>query len=265
MSKKVWLCSASDARLPQAKVLADSVYKHTNYSFGRLNPEEGTSAKRYPQLIELFVTQQRLSAALKLLTEGAEEVVISGADYVIYGPLPELSAEYGRHPCLFCPHVLSLMPDGPQQQNVNLTRAGVINSDFQVWRNTLKVREFLRAVITELQGPLERFRDSFDFEQAWLPYALSCAGGALITHPGYGVAYYNLHERKVFSYGGTNLQIDTEDAKVPLRTFHFSGMEFTEGARFLTRFPHPFKRGLNSAENTIVENYRREVSQKMTC
>ncbi len=260
MSKrKVWLCSASDSRMPQAEVLGASVRKHTDYAFGRLNPGGDEAEQReHRGLIELLVSRQRSAAALKLLTEGADEVIVSGSDYLVCGPLVDLNREAD---CLFCPHTYELMPEPPQQQNVNLTRSGVINSDFQVWRNTRKVREFLRTMIAEQNGPTERIRDALDFEQLWLPYALSCANGALITHPGYGMSYYNMHEREIIMRTAETYLLRTSSGEQPLRTFHFSGMEFGPQSAPLTKYEVPFRRALSGAEVEFFLAYKNEVAK----
>ncbi len=243
--------------MPQAEVLGASVRKHTDYAFGRLNPGGGEADQlTHRGLIELLVSRQRSAATLKLLTEGADEVIVSGSDYLVCGPLVDLDS---KPDCLFCPHTYELMPEPPQQQNVNLSRSGVINSDFQVWRNTRKVRDFLKCMIAEQNGPTERLRDALDFEQLWLPYALSCANGALIKHPGYGMSYYNMHERMIKMRTAETYLLETIEGEQPLRTFHFSGMEFGPQAAPLTKYELPFKRPLSRAEQEFLLSYKEQV------
>lgn len=244
---KYWICSSSEFYAPQLSLLRESVEKHTDHKFIHIQ-----AASLANQDLLLTIAIQRLSQALKLLKQDATEVVISGADYLLISRPAELEEEYKDFDCLFCPHTLA-MPAEPGSC-INLMRGGLINSDFQVWRSTPRVIDFLEKVLVSLQEPLYSI---FEYEQAWLPLALATARGGLITHPGYGVAWYNLHERSF-----TEKNVIHLGTKYALRTMHFSGLDTNPDAVKLSRHGTMLIDQLPVAAAKLVRRYKHEVHKR---
>ncbi len=249
---RVWIIAASPEREAQARVLMRSIERFSPDFIHLIDPTLGYPKKTITEQVVLT----RLRLALKYLESGAKEVIVLGADNYFYSDPIELAAQYVDREALFIPHCQVWLPP-PHDQNRSLIRAGVINSDLHVWRNTKRVRDFMRIIIHEIDhGPLFNV---FEVEQWWLPYALSHLDAALIKAPGYGVAYYNLHEREIFPL----IVRSTDGRQGPLRNMHYSGMTFGPKAKSLTEYPLPFSRSLNSTEKRLFGEYQREVEAEM--
>lgn len=223
---KYWICAASPSYIPQMNVLRDSVTKYAKeYTFVHV-PISGEIKSG---------ALARMGKALDLLQAGAAEVVISGADYwLLKGPAFYIYKE----DCLFCPHFFEM----PSQASPawSAMRAGVINCDLQVWRNTEWTKGFLNSVIEAVREATQ-FRDIFEYEQSWMPFALAAANGGFLSSS-HGVAYYNLHEREL----------------VGARSIHFSGWK-SDNPKALSRYG--CSRDLTPSEQAVVNSYAIEVAK----
>jgi hypothetical protein len=123
-----------------------------------------------------------------------------------------------------------------------------------VWRAEPGVVDFLNTLIHNLSvgSPVQTI---FEHEQHWLPFALAQCNGKLITHPGYGMAFYNLHERSL----DVHQRVRGAGATGYLRTFHFTGMDFHKSATQLSRHQGKDMRLLTQYEHTLAEEYRKKV------
>ncbi len=219
---KYWVCAASEEYLLQMHALEESV--------NRYEPQYEFVACQSPVGMQEAV-QCRMTEVLRLLDIGATEVVETGADVWLLAPL-DLSRFKGD--LLFCPHLFELPAEA---QMVTMMKGGLINSDFQVWRQGS--REFLRRILTTIKSRKPDI--DFEGEQTWLPFALSCLDAKLIRDKSIGVAYYNLHERVIGLY---------------TKLVHFSGWSSASPEQF-TKYPMP--RELDSYEQMILEEYAHAV------
>lgn len=220
---KYWICAYSEKYKAQAKVLRDSVERHM--------PEYLFVAQPGLQSFEQ-AARARLGEAVSALANGAQEVIISGADCYVtsHFELPKSGN------CLFTPHAFRL-PDDSQCHT--FMRGGLINSDFQVWRQG--ALPFLEKMLEMIST--NKAQNIFEEEQAWLPLALSCAQGELIQSRDIGVAYYNLHEREILPR---------------TKLIHFSGWDKSQPERF-TKYPMP--RDLTEYEQSILREYAMKVKE----
>lgn len=255
---RVWVISATPERSAQARILMQSIAEHSSGMIQLINPLINAPPRK--SITELVVLS-RLRAALVHLESGTDEVIVLGADNFFYSDPMEIGHTYAGREALFIPHCQEWLP-APHNQNRSLMRAGVINSDLHVWRNTPKVRSFLRTIIIEIDhGPLH---NAFEMEQWWLPHCLSHLDAELIRHPGYGVSYYNMHEREIFGDPTKPVVRRTNGVVGDLRNMHYSGMTFKATSPLLTDYPLPFLRQINQVEYLIFSEYREKVRNKMT-
>ncbi len=225
LKMKYWVCAASEKYVPQMQVLEESVKQHEpKYKFIALAPP--------PDMQQ--AVQYRMTEVLRLLDAGATEVVESGADVWLLDSL-NLSRFEGQ--LLFCPHLFELPAES---QMVTMMKGGLVNSDFQVWRQGSQ--EFLRRILATVKSRKPDI--DFEGEQAWLPFALSCLDAKLILDEDIGIAYYNLHERSIGPYA---------------TLIHFSGWEMADPKRFSK---HPVPRELDAYEQRVFNTYTRAVLGK---
>ncbi len=219
---KYWVCAASENYFPQVRALEESVKRHEpQYEFIACRSHVGMQE----------AVQCRMTEVLRLLDTGATEVIETGADVWLLAPL-DLYRFKGT--LLTCPHLFQLPAEA---QMVTMMKGGLINSDFQVWRQGSQ--EFLRRILTTIKS---RKPDvDFEGEQTWLPFALSCCDGQLIFDKNIGIAYYNLHERWITP---------------STRLIHFSGWSLASPEQF-TKYPMPRK--LDRYEQIILEEYAHAV------
>lgn len=239
---KAIVCVATQARFAQASVLRQSCEEHAPfYQFIDVTIEETPSESIYKT-----VSRTRIQTALALFDKGYEQVIHIGADHLIYDQL------YfdGNLECVLFPHVVTALPSDINAA-ASMMRAGYINSDFQVWGNTSKVKDFFKTVLCFLdQGVAQSI---FEYEQTWMPLAAATLNSYVCRDPGYEMAWYNLHERSLNSAGSV-WEIGVKKAST-LTTFHFSGFDVnTPGLS-----KHGQTRPLTPSEKDLLEDYRQKV------
>ena len=157
-----------------------------------------------------------------------ERVVYLDPDIVVYRALSELFQALKGHDAVLTPHLTDFLPDdGHSPSNLDILRSGTNNLGFIALRrseDTLRLvgwwceqlYDDCRAAVTE----------GIFVDQKWMDLALSCVPrSALLRHPGYNVAYWNLSHRPISRTRDGEFLAAGE----PLGFFHFSG--FTVGAR----------------------------------
>jgi glycosyltransferase involved in cell wall biosynthesis len=169
--------------------------------------EASTAAK--PYLLKYLFSRYQINKLLYL-----------DPDILILNPLDGLRSALDEANVLLTPHLLSpLPPDGRTQNDHHILQAGTYNLGFVGLRNSLETRRLLRWWCGKLYHHcLSAFEQDLFVDQRWMDLVPAVFDGVRIfRHPGYNVAYWNLHERSV-SW--------TDPMMVnggPLYFFHFSG------------------------------------------
>lgn len=172
-----------------------------------------------------------LSTAVKpwllrhLLGAGQETVIYFDPDIEIFSPLDELAYLAQKHSIVLTPHVTEPIPRDQRRLNESdILGAGIYNLGFIAlgqgshefldwWSGRLR-RECL------IDPARMRFTD-----QRWVDFVPGLFQHYILRDPGYNVAYWNLHGRKV-EREGESYSVNSR----PLRFFHFSG--------YNPNFPH---------------------------
>jgi glycosyltransferase involved in cell wall biosynthesis len=155
-----------------------------------------------------------------LLRAHASVVIYLDPDIRIYGSMAWGGRLADIHGVVLTPHITEPFPDdGRGVDSLFVLAAGIYNLGFIAvapsarpclewwWRQTRR-----RALIDVAR---QMFTD-----QRWADYMPSLFSHHLLKDPGYNVAYWNLHERRVTSELGRFYA-----RNVPLRFFHFSGFD----------------------------------------
>ncbi len=155
-----------------------------------------------------------------MLDEGADAAVYLDPDIAVTDTLDPVLELARSHSILLTPHYLEPMPrDGLRPSEADLAAAGVYNLGF------IAVRSDSREMLAWWQARLKRdclvaFDRQVFVDQRWIDQVPALFPCHIVTDPGCNVAYWNLHERRLTRVDGRLWCGD-----VPLRFFHFSGLE----------------------------------------
>lgn len=195
-----------------------------------------------------------------LLDKGHERVFYIDPDILIYQPLREVEALLEQDAdIVLTPHLLAPMNDEGYPSELDIRRAGTYNLGFCAVRDTDNTRGFLAW----WQGKLRRNcivdpdRGVF-VDQSWVDLAPGLFDNvAILRHPGYNAAYWNLAQRKVTRDPKTD---DTWRVNgQPLVFFHFSGLNPLEPHKVSI---HQNRHTLDTVDpdvRTLVTDYCRQV------
>ncbi|MEZ4750235.1 MAG: hypothetical protein R3B54_06310 [Bdellovibrionota bacterium] len=166
--------------------------------------------------------------------ESPSHVVYLDADILVLGSFAPLFDSMGDSAFCLTPHILRPFPsDGHRPNDASLIDFGFYNSGmlaFAANGKTPRILEFMKERAEQYcyNDPPRYFVD-----QKILPLATGLFSEAFLQlkHPGFNVAYWNLHER-LLSYSGGRFRSNSET----LVFFHFSGFD-VESPDCLTRWP----------------------------
>lgn len=184
--------------MPKFVVFATPSFdKRTKVCLDSIREYYGEEAIDYTKIEEVFFASYVPSLALKrlqrcrdLIKAGEQEVIMLGADCVLYGrlhPLHESSANI-----TLVPHVIH----PPTQRGAAMYMTGHANGDVVVFRQgSLPALEWLCE-----QQLVERPHEGVFYEQTWLSALPFCYPNIdICRHPGINFAWYNAHERPLSS------------------------------------------------------------------
>jgi len=166
---------------------------------------------------------------------GVEKLLYIDPDILITGALTDLYARLERFDIVLTPHVETDFPDdGLQPDDSAVLQTGLFNLGFIGVRDSENTRKFLRwwkgklenKCVVHVQGGLfvdQKFMDlaSVLFENIYVEKS-----------PGYNVAYWNLHSRKI---GKSDGRWTCNEG--PLYFFHFSGYQQDDRESLTTHVP----------------------------
>jgi len=150
----------------------------------------------------------------------ATEVIYFDPDIIIYQPLTRLYNHLREYNLVLTPHTCSPVNDWLRPNELHHLGTGIFNLGFIGLRKTDETRRFVnwwkKRLVYECRIDL---CNGLFVDQHWVNFAPIYHEGVWIErHPGYNVAYWNLHER-TFSQEGGVWRVNGED----LQFFHYSG------------------------------------------
>lgn len=162
-----------------------------------------------------------------LLTDkGISRLLYLDPDILVYRQLEEAYNLLGTHSIVLTPHCTSPIYDDLRPAEQNFLQTGVFNLGFVGVNNTPESLRFLdwwglRCLTLGFDEP----RTGLFVDQKWANF-VPCffEGVSILKHPGYNMAYWNLHERTLES-GGDRWVVNGE---WPLVFYHFSGIAFDD-------------------------------------
>jgi len=150
-----------------------------------------------------------------------KSIVFLDPDIMVYSPFTELEKELESSDIIIIPHFITPFNDDKLQAEEDFLNSGLYNLGFIAIKNTGVGFKMIDWWAKRL-----RYKAYIDFkrglfnDQIWINFVpLFFDHVKIFTHPGYNMAYWNLHERTL-SLKGKRLYVN---ARIPLVFYHFSG------------------------------------------
>ncbi|MCJ2078923.1 glycosyltransferase [Methylobacterium sp. E-016] len=177
-------------------------------------------------------------------------VIYLDPDILAFERLTEAMSLLEHHDAVVTPHILTPYFDSAAPSELNIIRSGVYNFGFLGLSNRSNVELFVTWWEEKLFSDcVVDLPNGLFVDQKWGDLLPSFCDCYVMKHPGYNVAYWNLHER--------DLQIEGDRffcCGLPLVFFHFSGFNPLDKevlSRHQNRYRHPFARELQ----LLLEKY----------
>jgi hypothetical protein len=184
------------------------------------------SVPRYPQLVfglnpTGVCCLLKPFAVLKALElPNIRRVVYLDNDIGLFGSPSDLLEKLRSHSFVLTPHHLGPLPETARPNESVLFTYGTYNAGLFAVANCTEAKTFLGWWANWLTDPRHLKRHN-GYDQVWLNYVpVMCDGSAILRHPGYNVAFWNLCERDL------HLSDDRPYCKdKPLIAYHFSNFD----------------------------------------
>jgi hypothetical protein len=160
-----------------------------------------------------------------------KQMLFVDPDMLVYDRLTDLDTLHASYDILLTPHILHPMPlDGKNPSEISYLATGTFNLGFLSLKMSPITREFLQWWSERL-----KLYCTFDFakglfvDQKWVNLVPVFFNSVyIIRNPGYNIAYWNIHERKVEWKNGT-VRVNND---FPLVIYHFSSVNIKAGKLF---------------------------------
>jgi hypothetical protein len=242
----------------QALVLAKSfLYHHTNSTFfiiladkkhpsavsndqniiiieiGQIEKDILNLAKKY-DIIELNTAVKPAVFTYLFTQNNFETIIYLDPDIYVYRPFTELLALLVKYDIILTPHALSPIPaDGKKPFENDFLNFGIYNLGFLALKKTAGVIQFLNwwKERTYTMGYINLALGLF-VDQLWMNLVpVYFHNVHILKHPGYNMAPWNLHERKIDIIHHSYRVNETND----LYFYHFSSFNPLNGLKKIHR------------------------------
>jgi len=142
-------------------------------------------------------------------------------DILVYDQLIELEESFAENDIILTPHITKPIEDIFSPQETDFLNTGLYNLGFIALKKTQNSFNFLSWWMNRLKDHCRiDFLNGLFVDQLWINLVpLFFKKVEILRHPGYNMAYWNLHERKLSFLNDKY----TVNESYPLIFFHFSG------------------------------------------
>lgn len=184
-----------------------------------------------------------------------EEVVYLDPDILIASPMQEIEDLFGGGAdCILTPHITE-PAEFADMNDYKFITYGIYNLGFCALRDTTQTRRLVAWWGRRLERDcvIDLARGIF-VDQKWADYFPAfIEKTAVLRHPGYNVAYWNLSQRKL-----TRTELGWCVNGLPLRFFHFSGNRIEDLETF-TRHSGQFNLRNTPLLTDLLTEYREQI------
>lgn len=188
----------------------------------------------YYDITELS-TSIKPNIMLDLLNKDYEVVSYIDPDIKFYQRMTEVEDALVEHNFVITPHAMTPVYDGKRPDDLNFLRTGAYNLGFIAVKASEEAERFAQWWMERLKfNGFSAYSAGTFTDQKWIDLLPSYFNGVkILKHPGYNIAYWNLHERNI--HGKLSSPEVNDDMVV---FYHFSGIKiYEEGiSRYQTRF-----------------------------
>jgi glycosyltransferase involved in cell wall biosynthesis/peptidoglycan hydrolase CwlO-like protein len=156
-----------------------------------------------------------------LFKQNYEKVVYLDPDILVLQKFDEIDSILNTHNVALIPHIITPLPnDNKRPSELDIIRAGAYNLGFIALKKTEDVIKLLNWWQNKLKDYcFMNVEAGMHVDQKWIDFVPAFFDSVcVLKKKNYNVAYWNLHERKVWKKGNTWV-VDND----PLIFFHFSG------------------------------------------
>ncbi len=178
-------------------------FEHTGITFisiDELNIEGSTEALHNFNISEIsFSLKPALSLHLLETYAEMEHLFYFDADIAFYHDVSDAAEMLKTHDLLLTPHFTHPVEDDKLPTELDILRTGLYNMGFAGFRNSSNTQNILHWWKERvMKFGYENHDLGLTADQMWMSLApLFFENVALISHPGYNFAYWNIHEREL--------------------------------------------------------------------
>ena len=282
--------------LAQAKALGESINKHnSNYTFlivlvDKISQKpdiRSTSSSSIIEVEDLGIAELDAMCSLYNITElntavkpfafhyffdhfpEASTCIYFDPDILVYNPLTDLEILFKENDIILTPHITKPIEDEYFPRETDFLNAGLYNLGFIALKRSQNVFDFLHWWMSRLKDQCRiDFLNGLFVDQLWINFVpLFYKKVHILQHPGYNMAYWNLHERKLSGSDGNYFVNEV----YPLVFFHFSGYKIEKPyalSNYQNRFNFIIRPDLTQLfirySELVADNHHSEFS-KITC
>jgi lipopolysaccharide biosynthesis glycosyltransferase len=150
-----------------------------------------------------------------------DSIIYLDPDILVYSSCSDLESELSASDIIITPHFLTPLNDNKLQAEEDFLSSGIYNLGFIALKKSTEAEKMLDWWASRLfdKAFIDLKRGLFT-DQKWINFVpLFFKNVKIFLHPGYNMAYWNLHERSLKS-GNDGLIVNNE---FPLVFYHFSG------------------------------------------
>jgi hypothetical protein len=153
-------------------------------------------------------------------------VVYFDPDIFVYNKFEELENQLNDHDIVITPHITSPITDGFVPNEKDFLNTGLFNLGFIAVKRSQNSLDFLDWWMMRLREYcFMDIKNGLFVDQLWINLVpIFFKKVYILNHPGYNMAYWNLHERKITL---SNNALGVNDS-YPLVFFHFSGYKINK-------------------------------------
>lgn len=214
--------------------LVDETEKNDNYNTERFKILETRmlNIEGYHNMAFWYDVTE-FSTALKpyiisyLFKQGFNKIIYFDPDIYVYNPLTSILNELEKYIAVITPHInYPIDADVHAVDEETLLFHGVYNLGFAAFRNDKLVLSLLDWWKKKLYNScfIDKSKSTF-VDQKWMNFVNAFLGKSVLIsrNPGYNMAVWNLHERKLKIIDNNYIVTDKSEECFPLVFYHFSG------------------------------------------